>query len=444
MKLHILGIGGTFMGSLAILAKKLGHDVEGSDAHIYPPMSQQLQAHSIVCYEGYAPDHLQGKIDLVIIGNALSRGNLAVEYVLNQGIPYISGAQWLSEHILPHYQTIAVAGTHGKTTTSSMIAWILEEAGLQPSFLIGGVPLNFGVSARLEKGKHFVIEADEYDTAFFDKRSKFVHYRPHIAILNNLEYDHADIFPDIAAIQKQFHHFIRTIPSNGLIVCNATDKNLEETLKQGCWTPVIYFNDSNGWSFKNLANDGSYFEVFFQGLKQGEIKWRLLGEHNQTNALAAMAAVQKIGVSPDIACRALQRFQNVKRRLEIICEKKGIVIYDDFAHHPTAITTTLNGLRQHIDKSRILAVLEARSNTMKLGVHREELSNSLKQADKVFVFQPPSQKWQFPTDHPDIKIFQTTQDLLDALTKESQTGDHILIMSNGGFENLHQRLLDVL
>ncbi len=444
MKLHILGICGTFMGSLAILAKQLGHEVEGSDTHIYPPMSQQLQAHSIVCYEGYSPDHLNENIDLVIIGNALSRGNLAVEYVLNQGFSYISGAQWLAEHVLPNYQTIVVAGTHGKTTTSSMVAWILECAGLQPSFLIGGVPLNFGVSARLEKGKYFIVEADEYDTAFFDKRSKFVHYHPRIAILNNLEYDHADIFPDVASIQKQFHHLIRIIPSEGSIICNAVEKNLKETLQQGCWTPVTYFNDPKEWNFKNIEKDGSYFEIFFREELKGEIKWDLLGKHNQLNALAAIAAVDKIGVSPKIACEALQNFQNVKRRLEIIGQKNGITIYDDFAHHPTAIATTLNGLRQHIDKSRILAILEPRSNTMKLGIHREQLINSLNEADKVFVFQPASQNWQFPTEHRDIQIFQTTEALLEKLLKIIQSGDHVLIMSNGGFENLHQRLLNAL
>jgi len=444
MKLHILGICGTFMGSLAILAKQLGHEVEGSDTHIYPPMSQQLQAHSIVCYEGYSPNHLNENIDLVIIGNALSRGNLAVEYVLNKSFSYISGAQWLAEHVLPNYQTIAVAGTHGKTTTSSMVAWILECAGLQPSFLIGGVPLNFGVSARLEKGNYFVVEADEYDTAFFDKRSKFVHYRPRIAILNNLEYDHADIFPDVASIQKQFHHLIRTIPSEGAIVCNASEKNLKETLQQGCWTPVTYFNDLKEWNFKNIEKDGSYFEIFFKEELKGEIKWNLLGEHNQLNALAAIAAVDKIGVSPKIACEALQNFQNVKRRLEIIGQKNGITIYDDFAHHPTAIATTLNGLRQHIDNKRILSILEPRSNTMKLGIHREQLINSLNEADKVFVFQPSSQNWQFPTEHLDIQIFQTTEALLEELLKTIQSGDHILIMSNGGFENIHQRLLNAL
>lgn len=444
MKLHILGICGTFMGSLAILAKQLGHEVEGSDTHIYPPMSQQLQAHSIVCYEGYSPEHLDKNIDLVIIGNALSRGNLTVEYVLNKGLSYTSGAQWLAEHVLPHYQTIAVAGTHGKTTTSSMVAWILECAGLQPSFLIGGVPLNFGVSARIKKNKYFVVEADEYDTAFFDKRSKFIHYHPRIAILNNLEYDHADIFPDIASIQKQFHHLIRTIPSEGSIICNAAEKNLEETLQQGCWTPVIYFNDLKEWSFKNIEKDGSYFKLFFKEELKGEIKWDLLGEHNQLNALAAIAAVDKIEVSPHIACEALQTFQNVKRRLEIIGQKNGITIYDDFAHHPTAIATTLNGLRQHIDNKRILAILEPRSNTMKLGIHREQLINSLNEADKVFVFQPASQNWQFPTEHRDIKIFQTTDDLLQQLLKTIQSGDHVLIMSNGGFENLHQRLLNAL
>jgi UDP-N-acetylmuramate: L-alanyl-gamma-D-glutamyl-meso-diaminopimelate ligase len=444
MKLHILGICGTFMGSLAILAKQLGHEVEGSDTHIYPPMSQQLQAHSIVCYEGYSPDHLNENIDLVIIGNALSRGNLAVEYVLNKGFSYTSGAQWLAEHVLPHYQTIAVAGTHGKTTTSSMVAWILECAGLQPSFLIGGVPLNFGVSARLEKGNYFVVEADEYDTAFFDKRSKFVHYHPRIAILNNLEYDHADIFPDVASIQKQFHHLIRTIPSEGSIICNASEKNLEETLQQGCWTPVTYFNDLKEWNFKNIEKDGSYFKLFFKEELKGEIKWDLLGEHNQLNALAAIAAVDKIRISPKVACEALQNFQNVKRRLEIIGQKNGVIIYDDFAHHPTAIATTLNGLRQHIDNKRILAILEPRSNTMKLGVHREQLINSLNEADKVLVFQPASQNWQFPTEHRDIQIFQTTEALLEELLKTIQSGDHILIMSNGGFENIHQRLLNAL
>lgn len=432
------------MGSLAILAKQLGHEVEGSDTHIYPPMSQQLQAYSIVCYEGYVPDYFDSKIDLFIIGNALSRGNLAVEYVLNKGFSYISGAQWLAEYILPHYQTIAVAGTHGKTTTSSMVAWILECAGLQPSFLIGGVPLNFGVSARLEKGNYFVVEADEYDTAFFDKRSKFVHYRPRIAILNNLEYDHADIFPDVASIQKQFHHLIRTIPSEGAIICNAIEKNLEETLQQGCWTPVTYFNDLKEWNFKNIEKDGSHFEIYFREELKGKIKWDLLGEHNQLNALAAIAAVDKIGVSSMIACKALQTFQNVKRRLEIIGQKNGITIYDDFAHHPTAIATTLNGLRQHINNKRILVILEPRSNTMKLGVHREQLNASLKEANKVFVFQPTSQNWQFPTEHSDIQLFQTTEELLKQLLQTLQADDHVVIMSNGGFENLHQRLLNAL
>ncbi|MBI3571267.1 MAG: UDP-N-acetylmuramate:L-alanyl-gamma-D-glutamyl-meso-diaminopimelate ligase [Gammaproteobacteria bacterium] len=446
MRLHILGIGGTFMAGVAILARDLGHSVTGSDAKVYPPMSTQLEAQGITLMEGYDPAHLDtAKPDLVVIGNALSRGNALVEAVLDRGLPYASGAQWVGEQVLSGRWVIAVAGTHGKTTTSSMVAWMLEQAGLQPGFLIGGVPENFGVSARLGQNPFFIIEADEYDTAFFDKRSKFVHYRARTAILNNLEYDHADIFPDLAAIQQQLHHFVRIVPPSGLIVANATDPALTQTLAMGCWTPVERFNDTRGWTATLLTPDASRFEVAWTGAPQGEASWGLAGEHNMHNALAAVAAARHAGVPPAQALAALASFRNVKRRLEVRGVVNGVTVYDDFAHHPTAIAATLAALRARVGNGRILAVLEPRSNTMKLGVHRDTLGPSLTAADRVYLYRPHDLGWDLSRVTQQLNAHAQTHDTVEALVRalvaEVRTGDHVLVMSNGGFENIHPRLL---
>ncbi len=443
LHLHILGICGTFMGSLAVIAKQLGHHVTGSDANVYPPMSTQLEAQGITCLSGYQVEHLQPAPDLVIIGNALSRGNPAVEYVLDQGLPYVSGPEWLREHVLPSRWVLAVAGTHGKTTTASLLAWILDYAKLDPGFLIGGVAQNFGISARLTDSPFFVIEADEYDTAFFDKRSKFVHYRPRTLILNNLEYDHADIFPDLAAIQRQCHHLIRIVPQQGLIIHNAEQAALDEVLAQGCWTPTEGFGTAQGWHAQ--ATEGAEnVDICLGEHWQGSLAWKMPGEHNRSNAIAAIAAARHAGVPVPIACEALSHFQGVKRRLELRGDIKGIKVYDDFAHHPTAIIETIKALRQKGGQQRILAVLEPRSNTMKLGVHQHTLAPALQGADAVFVYQPTEQDWTFSTQGLAAQIFQDTEDLLQALLKEVRSGDQVLIMSNGGFADLHQRLLDTL
>ncbi len=446
MRLHILGIGGTFMAGVAILARDLGHTVTGSDAKVYPPMSTQLEAQGIALMEGYEPAHLDAaKPDLVIVGNALSRGNPLVEAVLDRGLPYTSGAQWIGENVLKDRWTIAVAGTHGKTTTSSMVAWILEHAGLNPGFLIGGVPENFGVSARLGNAPFFVIEADEYDTAFFDKRSKFVHYRARTAILNNLEFDHADIFPDLAAIQRQFHHFVRIVPPSGRLIVNAHDPALAEVLAMGCWTPVERFNDAQGWSARALNADASRFEVLWQGKSQGASNWELVGEHNMHNALAAIAAVRHAGVPVAQALEALAGFHNVKRRLEVRGSINGVTVYDDFAHHPTAIAATLSALRARVGDARIIAVLEPRSNTMKLGVHRATLAPSLSGADRVLLYRPADIGWDLGAVVAGLsgrgQVYATVQAIIDAVAAEVRAGDHVLVMSNGGFENIHPRLL---
>lgn len=368
MHIHVLGICGTFMGSLAVLAKELGHRVTGSDANVYPPMSTQLQAQGIELMQGYDPAHLEPAPDLVVIGNALSRGNPAVEHVLNKGLPYVSGPQWLADHVLQGRWVLAVAGTHGKTTTTSMLAWVLEHAGMSPGFLIGGVPQNFGVSARLGGTPFFVVEADEYDSAFFDKRSKFVHYRPRTAILNNLEFDHADIFPDLAAIERQFHHLVRTVPGEGLIIRPSAEKALERVLGMGCWTPVQTTGEGGQWQARLLAEDGSRFEVLFDGIVQGEVDWPLTGLHNVANALASLAAARHVGVMPSQGAAALSEFRNVKRRMEKVAEVRGVTLYDDFAHHPTAIATTLDGLRKQVGAdTQVIAIVEPRSNSMKLG-----------------------------------------------------------------------------
>ncbi len=446
MRLHILGIGGTFMAGVAMLARDLGHTVTGSDAKVYPPMSTQLEAQGIALMEGYEPAHLDAaKPDVVIVGNALSRGNPLVEAVLDRGLPYTSGAQWIGENVLNDRWTLAVAGTHGKTTTSSMVAWILEHAGLKPGFLIGGVPENFGVSARLGNTPFFVIEADEYDTAFFDKRSKFVHYRARTAVLNNLEFDHADIFPDLASIQRQFHHFVRIVPPSGRLIVNAQDKALAEVLAMGCWTPVERFNDSAGWSARPLNADASQFEVSWQGKPQGVASWELAGEHNMHNALAAVAGARHAGVPVAQALDALAGFHNVKRRLEVCGTANGVTVYDDFAHHPTAIAATLAALRARVGRARIIAVLEPRSNTMKLGVHRDTLAPSLGLADRVLLYRPADIGWDLGVVVAGLngrgQTYATVQAIVEAVAAEARAGDHVLVMSNGGFENIHPRLL---
>jgi UDP-N-acetylmuramate: L-alanyl-gamma-D-glutamyl-meso-diaminopimelate ligase len=442
MHIHILGVCGAFMGGLAVLARQLGHEVSGSDQNIYPPMSTQLEQQGIRLLYGYRAENLDPAPDLVVIGNALSRGNAEVEAVLNRGLPYISGPQWLREYVLQDRWVIGVAGTHGKTTTTSMVAWLLEEAGLEPGFLVGGVPLNFGVSARLGTGRHFVVEADEYDTAFFDKRSKFVHYRPRTAILNNLEYDHADIFPDLAAIQRQFHHLVRTVPGNGLIVHPAADAALEETLALGCWTPreSTAIGADADWRADLLQADGGRFRVRYRGEDIGEARWELSGRHNAANALSALAAVHHAGVDPARAVSALGSFQNVRRRMEIFAEVNGVTLYDDFAHHPTAIQTTLEGLRARVGSARILAVLEPRSNSMRLGIHAAELAGALAAADSSLIYQPPGIGWDVRgqmTNAASIRVLDDIGEIVAGIRRAVRPGDHVVFMSNGGFGGIH-------
>ncbi len=448
MHIHILGICGTFMGGLAMLAREMGMTVSGSDANVYPPMSDQLAAAGIDVMQGYWPEHLQPAPDLVVMGNAMSRGNAAVEYVLNQGMPYISGPQWLAENVLQGRWVLAVAGTHGKTTTSSMLAHILEYAGMQPGFLIGGVPADFGVSARLGNTPFFVIEADEYDTAFFDKRAKFVHYRPRTLVINNLEFDHADIYVDLAAIQTQFQHLIRTVPAEGLIIKPADVPAIDETLKKGCWTPQQSFAGQNAdWQLVDDGADGSRFTVQHQ-TQQAEVSWALLGQHNVQNALAAMAAAHHVGVSVQHAAEALSKFRGVKRRLELRGEVNGVRVYDDFAHHPTAIKTTLNGLRANLSAGRLIAVFEPRSNTMKMGVHQQTLGQAFADADAVFMFQDGQINWSLSdmqnTLADKLRISTVIDALVQQVTDEAQAGDTIVVMSNGGFGGIHNKLLQAL
>lgn len=458
MHIHIVGICGTFMGGIAVLAKQAGHRVTGCDANVYPPMSNQLESQGIELVEGFSPDQIKLNPDIYVIGNVVSRGNPLMEAILNQGFPYISGPQWLAENVLQGKWVLAVAGTHGKTTTSSMLAWVLEYAGLAPGFLIGGVPENFGISARLPAtpkqdnksiSPFFVIEADEYDTAFFDKRSKFVHYRPRTAILNNLEYDHADIFEDLAAIEKQFHHLVRTVPQQGLVVVNGREASMQRVLSRGCWSPVEYFageSEQAGWQSANLGADGS-FDVLLNQQLMGRVVWDILGDHNRMNALAVIAAARHVGVTPPVAIAALAEFKNVKRRMEVRGVVNGITVYDDFAHHPTAITTTVAGLRQKVGKARILAVLEPRSNTMKLGVMKNALPASLVEADKVFCYSA-NLGWDAQEAlHPIANKTVVSEDLtalISAVAQEAKSGDHILIMSNGGFGGIHAKLLERL
>ncbi|WEJ73096.1 UDP-N-acetylmuramate:L-alanyl-gamma-D-glutamyl-meso-diaminopimelate ligase [Pseudomonas sp. PSE14] len=448
MHIHILGICGTFMGSLAVLAKELGHRVTGSDANVYPPMSTQLEAQGIELMQGYDPAHLDPAPDLVVVGNALSRGNPAVEYVLNKGLPYVSGPQWLADHVLQGRWVLAAAGTHGKTTTSSMLAWVLEHAGMSPGFLIGGVPQNFGVSARLGGTPFFVVEADEYDSAFFDKRSKFVHYHPRTAILNNLEFDHADIFPDLVAIERQFHHLVRTIPGEGLIIHPTSETALKRVIDMGCWTPVQTTGEGGQWQARLLSEDGSHFEVLFDGQVQGTVDWELTGQHNVANALACLAAARHVGVVPELGCAALSAFKSVKRRMEKVAEVNGVTIYDDFAHHPTAIATTLDGLRKRVGDAPVIAVVEPRSNSMKLGAHRDGLPESVVQADSVFWYAPPNLGWDLASTVASSTVPTQVCDSLDAIiagVKAIATpGTQVVIMSNGGFGGLHGKLAQAL
>lgn len=462
MHIHILGICGTFMGSLAVLAKEMGYRVSGSDSNVYPPMSTQLQEQGIELLEGYNAEHLHPSPDLVVIGNALSRGNAAVEYVLDNGIDYCSGPEWLARHVLPQRWVLAVAGTHGKTTTSAMLAWILEYAGLKPGFLIGGVMQNFPVSARTGDSPFFVVEADEYDSAFFDKRSKFVHYRPRTAILNNLEYDHADIFPDLAAIQRQFHHLVRTIPASGLIIAPAHDEAIHGVLDQGCWSELQSFELGTGhadWQALLHTGDAREFTIIYN--REGEqslsadVAWQLPGRHNAANALAAVAAARHVGVTLDVAAEALSLFGGVRRRLELVAQVAGVSVYDDFAHHPTAIAATLEAMAARFSAGgagatgRLIAVVEPRSNTMKMGVHQISLLQACKRADISLWLQPPSAELldlhalARQSDAAAL-VFDDTQSIIQYLVSHSEPGDHVVIMSNGGFEGIHQRLVRAL
>jgi UDP-N-acetylmuramate: L-alanyl-gamma-D-glutamyl-meso-diaminopimelate ligase len=447
MHVHILGICGTFMGGIAAIAKSLGYTVTGSDRNVYPPMSTQLEDLGITLSEGYGPSQFEPAPDMVIIGNAMARGNPAVEYVLDRNLPYTSGPQWLLDHLLKDRWVLAVAGTHGKTSTSSMLAWILEASGMQPGFLIGGVPENFGISARIGQSPFFVIEADEYDSAFFDKRSKFVHYRPRTLILNNLEFDHADIFDDLDAIKKQFHHLVRTVPSNGLVLAKAAEANMESVLEMGCWSEKQFIGSANKavWQAQPLKSDCSEFSVFHTGKPIGKVRWSLIGEHNMHNALMAIAAAHHAGVGLDDAVSALTSFKNVKRRMEISGVCNGITVYDDFAHHPTAIKTTIDGLRNKVGNQKIIAVLEPRSNTMRMGIHKSQLSQSWQVADEVHLLEPGQLDWSLQqlvdNSKVPVNLYLQTDQIVSHLVSTLEAGDHVLIMSNGGFDSIHKNLL---
>ncbi|MFO1380541.1 MAG: UDP-N-acetylmuramate:L-alanyl-gamma-D-glutamyl-meso-diaminopimelate ligase [Chitinivorax sp.] len=454
MHIHILGICGTFMGGIAVIAKQAGFRVTGCDANVYPPMSTQLEAQGIELIQGFGAEQIELQPDVFVVGNVVTRGNPLMEAILNRGLPYTSGPQWLAEQVLRDKWVLAVAGTHGKTTTTSMLAWILEYAGLAPGFLIGGIPENFGLSARLPgaprqepggKSPFFVIEADEYDTAFFDKRSKFVHYHPRTAILNNLEFDHADIFPDLPAIETQFHHLVRTVPGQGLIVANGREASMERVLQRGCWTPVERFGGADGWQMGEQFDDG--FEVLLDGRSQGRLRWDLMGAHNQLNALAALAAARHVGVAIETGIAALGQFKNVKRRMEVRGTVNGVTVYDDFAHHPTAIQTTLAGLRRKAGSARILAVLEPRSNTMKLGAMKELLPGSLGDADLVFCYAS-NLGWDAAAALSPLgdkaHTFDDLAQLVDAVCAQARPGDQVLVMSNGGFGGVHGKLLQQL
>jgi UDP-N-acetylmuramate: L-alanyl-gamma-D-glutamyl-meso-diaminopimelate ligase len=456
LKLHILGICGTFMGGVAALARELGHDVEGSDQAVYPPMSTQLEQLGITLRQGYTPENISADCEEIVIGNALSRGNPAVEYVLDHGKHYTSGAAWLREYVLPGRDTLAVAGTHGKTTTTTLLAFLLEQAGRKPGFLIGGVAGDFDASARVGEGREFVVEADEYDTAFFDKRSKFVHYRPLVAILNNLEYDHADIFPDVAAIQRQFHHLVRTVPGRGRLIVNGDDERLREVLAMGCWTPVERFGllregmaaNAYDWGARLLHKDGSAFAVLHHGQEIGTVRWSMLGDHNVLNGLAALAACHAVGVNPAEVMPSLAAFRSVKRRLELLGDAQGITVYDDFAHHPTAIATTLAGLRAKVGGARIVVAMEPRSNSMRLGAHADALAPSLDLADAVVFLHRPELSWDAAKVMAQVRgesrTAPTADSLIATLRALTREGDHVVFMSNGGFDGAPRRFLAAL
>jgi UDP-N-acetylmuramate: L-alanyl-gamma-D-glutamyl-meso-diaminopimelate ligase len=448
MRIHILGICGTFMGGIALLARESGHVVSGSDLNVYPPMSTQLEAQGIVLQHGYDPTQLDPAVDCVIVGNVISRGNPMMEYILDNHIPYLSGPEWLAKNILQDRWVLAVAGTHGKTTTTSMLTWLLEYAGMKPGFLVGGVPENFGVSARLGAGSCFVIEADEYDSAFFDKRPKFIHYRPKTAILNNLEFDHADIYADLAAIMQQFQYLVRTVPGNGLIIRPADDANLTAVLSKGCWTPVTTFGTGN-WQAKLQQPDGSVFEVYHDGVNLGTVTWDLLGQHNVNNALAAIAAALHAGVPVTQSLEAFTHFKNVKRRMEVKGQAHGITVYDDFAHHPTAIATTLAGLRAKVGKTaRIIVVLEFGSYTMRTGVHKDHIAGALAAADQVICKRPEGQDWGLAAALKQLtqpnRMCDSVDAIVDYLASIMQAGDHVVVMSNSGFGGIHDKLLQAI
>ncbi|MCO7198275.1 UDP-N-acetylmuramate:L-alanyl-gamma-D-glutamyl-meso-diaminopimelate ligase [Pseudoalteromonas sp. OANN1] len=445
MHVHILGICGTFMGGIAAIAQSLGHKVTGSDLNVYPPMSTQLESLGIELTQGYDPKQLiDVEPDVVIIGNAMSRGNPCVEYVLEKGMRYTSGPEWLKDHVLRQSWVLAVAGTHGKTTTASMLAWLLEYAGLRPGFLIGGIVQNFGVSARTSDTPFFVIEADEYDTAFFDKRSKFVHYLPRTLILNNLEYDHADIFPDLNAIQTQFHHLIRTLPSQGKVVYPADDTALQNVIERGFWSEQESLGKE--WSYNLLKADGSRFTVLFEGEEKGEVNWQAIGLHNVKNAMMAIAAARHVGIPIEVSIEALGQFISPKRRMEVKGEVNGVTVYDDFAHHPTAIATTLAGLRAKVGDAPIIAILEPRSNTMKLGIHQETLLQSLDVADEVYLFEPDGLSWSLKAqaEAAGRQCFASVDEIVAQVVTNQAPNQHVLIMSNGGFGGIHDKLLTAL
>jgi UDP-N-acetylmuramate: L-alanyl-gamma-D-glutamyl-meso-diaminopimelate ligase len=448
-KLHILGVGGTFMSGIALLAQEKGFQITGSDMNLYPPMSTQLADKQIAFCEGYQPENIAADTQQIVVGNVIKRGNPAMEHVLANNLPYISGPQWLAENILKDRWVIAISGTHGKTTTTSLVTWILDCAGLNPGFLIGGIPENFGISARLGSSPFFVIEADEYDTAFFDKRAKFVHYHPRTLIMNNLEFDHADIYKDLEAIQLQFHYLVRTIPNNGLIIHHDQEPNLVKVLEKGCWTPCTTFgSEKSTWQARLLSKDGSSFEVIHEGKTKGTVNWSLLGKHNVDNALAAISAASHVGVSVETAIAALASFKNVKRRLEVKGERNGITLYDDFAHHPTAIKTTLAGLRAKIGSARLITVLEFGSYTMRSGVHKDQLQQALVDADLIICKKPVASDWGLADvlkncPQPN-KLYENVDTLIQELAPQLRSGDHVVMMSNSGFDGIHQKLLNAI
>ena len=447
MHIHILGICGTFMGGIAAIAKQLGHKVTGSDLNVYPPMSTQLEDLGIELTQGWDTKQFEPVPDVVIIGNALSRGNPAVEYVLDRKLAYTSGPEWLKNNVLKDRWVLAIAGTHGKTTTSSMLAWILEDAGFDPGYLIGGVPGNFDVSARAGSAPFFVIEADEYDTAFFDKRSKFVHYLPNTLLLNNMEFDHADIFRDLDAIKTQFHHLVRTVPGNGLILINGKDDNLADTLERGCWTPTQTITGNGNWQYQPINNelakfDGSKFDVLLDGETKGTVDWQVTGEHNVSNGLMALAAARHAGIELQTSIPSLSKFIPPKRRKELVCKTGGVTLYDDFAHHPTAIATTLEGLRNKVGTNRIITILEPRSNTMKMGIHKDRLNDSWQLSEQVFLYLPePS--WEIESE-PKLTISQDIENIVQQVIDICRPSDHIVLMSNGGFAGIRQKITDAL